>query len=112
MSLYRHSVAVQSRTTSQTSYGTYDPTYAERIAALPCLLQAKNVRVADEFGKITYRRIVRLYCDMNTTIDENNRVVVANSGTGVQFAGTYEILGIKDAGGQGRKLEIDLELLI
>ena len=111
MNLYRHSVTVQQRTTSQTNFGTYDPDYSERIAALPCLLQHKSVRVSDEYGKMTYREIVRLYCAMNTAITINDRVVVADSGTGVQFAGTYEILGKKDAGGQGRKLEIDLELV-
>ena len=111
MNLYRHSVQVQQKSTSQTSFGTSDPDYSERIATLKCLLQKKSVRVADEFGKITYRDIVRMYIDINTSIDKTDRVVAANAGTTVTYAGTYEILGIKDAGGQGRIMEIDMELV-
>ena len=112
--LYRHSVAIQSMTTAQLGSGTYDPTYSERIAALECLLQHKTIRTTNEYGRIVYRSIVRLYCDYSSTtaaIAENDRVVVASTGNMAPFEGTYEILGIKDAGGQGRHLEIDMELV-
>jgi len=44
---------------------------------------------------------------VSETIAESDRVVVADG----RFAGTYEIIGIEDAGGQAHHLEILLELV-
>lgn len=105
--LYRHTVVVQSLANSQNATGTANPTYSTRFAALKCLLQPKTLKNMNEFGKLTVRNIVKMFCSYQPTITVEDRVV---STQGV-FAGTYEILGIKDAGGQANHLEIELELV-
>ena len=114
MNLYRHSVTINQKTNAQSASGTYNPTYSERISGLECLLQHKNIQTVSENGRLSYRSVVKLYCDYDSdtaAITEKDRVVVADSGNNAPFAGTYEINGIVDAGGQMHHLEIILEVV-
>ena len=104
MSIFRHTATINKFTSAQTSSGAYNPTYAERIASVKCLIQGKRLTTTDDLGRATIRNIFRLYCDNNATtltIDEADRVVWGTR--------TFEILGINDGGGQAHHLEIDMD---
>ncbi|RKY10356.1 MAG: hypothetical protein DRP56_01215 [Planctomycetota bacterium] len=103
INLLVHSCVVKSISSAQTDQGTYDPTYANRIASLKCLIQGKTLSESDEFSRKTLRNVYRLYCINNATnaaIIESDRVVWGTR--------TFEITGIKDGGGQSHHLEIEL----
>lgn len=104
MSIFKHTVTIKSLSSSQTTSGSYNPTYSERIASLKCLVQGKRLTSTGDLGRVTLRNIFRLYCDNNAAtlaIDESDRVIFGTR--------TFEILGINDGGGQGHHLEIDMD---
>ena len=104
--LFKHVASVQSVTSASTAWGSPDPNHRTRISFLPCLVQATTESAVDLYGKKTYTQVATLFCeynDENTKIHESDRIL---------FNGiTYQIMGIDNAGGQGRHLEITLEKL-
>jgi len=103
INLLQHTVQVLSHSNAQTDFGTPNPTYAERIATLKCLIQQRSLSEPTEYGKRTVRAIHKLYCleSAGSAIIESDRIVWTAKSR------TFEVVGIKDGGGQGYHLEID-----
>ena len=104
---FNSSALVEQQTSTTTGMGGSAKSYSSRIASLPCRLSTKNIREVDQFGKITMRGILRLYCDASSTnkaIEPSDRVTIDSRG--------FEITGIENPGELNRHLEIDLKEVI
>jgi len=98
---------VKQASLATTGMGGSAETYSTRIASLPCRLSTKSIREVDQFGKITMRGILRLYCDASSTnraIEPSDRVTIDSR--------TFEITGIHNPGELNRHLQIDLKEIV
>jgi len=85
-----------------TAMGGVARSYETRIAQLPCRLSARNIRELDQFGKMTTREVLRLYCAASgVTIEPSDRIFVDGR--------KFEIKGVKNPGLLNRHLEVDVE---
>ena len=103
MSLYPNTCLVQKKTDAATAFGTANPTYSTRIAALECSIQNRNLKTTNSFGKETLTNVYKLYTPYDatsTTITEADRIVFSGK--------TFEITGIGDGAGHNHHLEIDM----
>ncbi len=98
---------VEKQTDTQSGMGGLVKVYSTRIASLPCRISTRGIREVDQFGKITWRRILRLYCSSNTTnnaIEGSDRIKLGSR--------TFEITGINNVAELDRHLEIDLKEIV
>lgn len=100
---YDSSVTIQQLTTTKTGMGGLKKDYSTRISGLKCRISSKRSREVDEFGKLTNRTILRLYCTATAT----NRAIVASDRV-VHSSKTYEITAVRNPAEQNHHLEIDL----
>lgn len=106
---FNSSALVEQQTATKTAMGGQSKDYSTRtgLSAMPCRLSTKTIREADQFGKITMRGILRLYCDAsstNKTIEASDRVTIGSR--------IFEITGIHNPGELDRHLEIDLKEIV
>ena len=95
-------VAVEQLTSAPSGMGERK-SYSTRIASLPCRLRAMSIREIDEFGKMTSRKIIRLYCSADTisnAIVEIDRVIF-----GIRI---FQIKAINNVDILDRHIQIDL----
>jgi len=103
MNLYPNTCEVLQKTDSQTAFGTADPTYSTRIAALTCSIQNRNLKTVNEFDKETLSNVFKLY----TPYDSTSTAIVESDR--ISWRGkTFEITGIGDGAGHQHHFEIDL----
>lgn len=112
--IYRHTVRVTKTTNTQTNTGTFDPDYSDRITSLQCLLQHKKVTTSPAFGRLANDAVVMMFCDYTSeteAISDEDRIEVESGDNNTSFVGSYEVLGIVDAGGQQHHLEIEMQVI-
>ena len=100
---YNSTATVQQETQSSNPMGGVKRSYSTRISSLLCRITPKVIRETDEFGKMTVRQGLRLYCDASSTnlaIEETDRVTLGSR--------TFQIKGIGNPGLLNDHLEIDL----
>ena len=100
---FNSTATVNQLTTTKNPMGGLVKTYSTRISSMPCRLSTRNIREADEFGKITVREILRLYCSATSTnraIEESDRIEIGGR--------TFEVTGIHNPGELNKHLQIDL----
>jgi head-tail adaptor len=100
---YDSSVTIQQLTSTKNPIGGLSKGYSTRISGLACRVSSKSGREADEFGKMTNRTILRLYCEATAT----NRAIVASDRV-VHGSKTYEVTAIRNPAERNHHLEIDL----
>ena len=105
-SFFNSSAVVTQLATTQMPMGGTKKTYSERIVALACRLSMNNIREMDEFGKLTVRAILRLYCLATAT----NKAITVTDRIEIDSR-AFEITGIHNPGQLDRHLEIDLREL-
>ncbi len=103
---FNSSAVVTQLSTTQMPMGGTKKTYSERIAALACRLSTKDIQERDEFGKLTVRAILRLYCLATAT----NKAIAATDRIAIGSR-AFEITGIHNPGQLDRHLQIDLREL-
>lgn len=110
---YNSSVVVQREVKGKNPMGGVSRTYTARIASLKCRVTPMDIgrraafAEAGEFGKMTVRQGLILYCDASTAnkaIDESDRITLG--------ARTFQVKGINNPGLLDRHLEIDLLELV
>lgn len=98
------SAVVQQLTTSKTPMGGLKKDYSTtRISDLRCRFSTRNIREVDQYGKMTIREILRLYClatSTNRAIETSDRITFDSR--------TFEITGIHNPAQLNRHLQIDL----
>jgi Phage head-tail joining protein. len=100
---FNSTATVKQLTTTKNPMGGLTKSYSTRISSMPCRLSTRNIREADEFGKITIREILRLYCSATSTnkaIEESDQIEISDR--------TFEVTGIHNPGELDRHLQIDL----
>jgi len=104
---YNSTIMVQQEVQSKNPMGGISRSYSTRIAGLLCMITDKNISEADEFGKWTTRRGLRLYCDATSTnkaIEASDRITLGTR--------TFQVKAIGNPGLLDRHLQIDLLELI
>ena len=104
---FNSTALIEQQTSTTTGMGGSAKTYSSRIASLPCRLSTKDIREVGQFGKITIRGILRLYCDASST----NRAIEAGDRVTIDSR-IFEITGIHNPGELNRHLEIDLKEVV
>lgn len=106
---YNSTITVQQETQTKNPMGGVSRTYSTRIASLACRISPMDIRrraafaEAGEFGKMTIRQGLILYCDASSTnkaIDESDRMTLGTR--------TFQVKGINNPGLLDRHLEIDI----
>jgi len=106
---FNSTATIERENQSTTSMGGVKKTYSTRITSLKCRITPMSIHrrsaysEADEFGKMTIRQGLILYCKTSTAnkaIDESDRVVLGSR--------TFQVKGINNPGLLDRHLEIDL----
>ena len=106
---YNSTATVMQEAQSKNPMGGVKRTYSTRITSLLCRISPMDIRrraafaEADEFGKMTVRQGLILYCDASTAnkaIDESDRMTLGTR--------TFQVKGINNPGLLDRHLEIDL----
>lgn len=105
-SFFNSSAVVTQVSTTPTTMGGMTKTYSTRIEAVDCRLSTKETVEGNEFGKLTVRTVLRLYCAASATnkaIEVTDRVTIGSR--------NFEITGIHNPGELDRHLQIDLREL-
>lgn len=107
---FNSTAKIEQESQSSTSMGGVRRTYSTRITSLKCRITPMGIHKrtayyaeADEFGKMTVRQGLILYCEAssaNKAIDESDRVILG--------ARKFQVKGINNPGLLDRHLEIDL----
>ena len=100
---FNSDVSIEQLAVAQSPMGGQKKSYSERIASLACRITPKKIIELDEFGKMTVRMGLRLYCEATSTnleIDESDRVKLGTR--------TFQIKTIGNPALLNRHLEIDI----
>lgn len=100
---YNSTATVEQEVQSKNPMGGIVRSYTTRITSLLCRITPKTIRETDEFGKMTVRQGLRLYCDATSTnraIEETDRITLSSR--------TFQVKGIGNPGLLNKHLEIDL----
>ncbi|KKN58272.1 hypothetical protein LCGC14_0553520 [marine sediment metagenome] len=106
---YNSTVAVTQESQSKNSMGGVSRSYSTRITSLLCRVTSMDIRrrsayaESNEFGKMTLRQGLVLYCDASSTnkaIEASDRVTLGTR--------TFQVKGIDNPGLLDRHLRIEM----